>query len=84
MTRMFVCITPFNNLLVSFSELFLDIFSASVDEHIQVAGAEVFHKLERSVKFLYILCDVVGFFIVTVFEGGSIILTKKYLLSNFT
>jgi len=28
-------------------ELFLNIFSASVDEHIQVAGAEVFHKLER-------------------------------------
>jgi len=47
MTRMFVCITPFDNLLISFSESSLDIFSASVDEHIQVAGAEVFHKLER-------------------------------------
>ena len=47
MTRMLVCTAPFEDLGLYLFEHFFNIFSASVDEHIQVAGAEVFHKLEK-------------------------------------
>ena len=76
MTRMFVCIAPLEDLKPQLFEHFFNIFQPRLMSIFKLLARRFFINWKGEFNFYFSF--LTSFFIVTVFEGESIILTKKY------